>query len=668
MIKIYKNTIQHIFSDNTNGKIVIIDKSCHDKLKEMILPSELILYGILGFFSMQDLPQQYICDNYDLYIILFNYDPTLLEQIASLYTNEKYIYFFDMIHKDFYPPLIELGKNVHNNIKKITQIPLNYTIVSDYCAIGEKVFEAIQNEPAEIITTDDKIRTKIRKLASCGIFRESNSKLLVLDRNYDKLINLLIPWHYESMIHFHDIKLVNDGNDDVIYSEIRHKRFDEAIEYIDKKRLEFENKKIDRTDAIQIADKIIKKKLYTKHYETLCGLSDFVKFNDIFKRSENEQKLVTICKKDTIKTMNDIGNKMKNTINKTINKTLSATIGIVQETQQIEKDNTETKQKEINQEILNIAINMTEKNLQNIKNPMVMQYESKLKNILETYNETADVIYIYVKDFVCYEEIFEVENFNKFSETKFVLLSDSCKNYWNYHYSSKINSCDKIDEFNIYIDLNKRIQVNLYAELKHNIDILKNSFVDSEDYNSQIVQNLINELNNNIATEFKKLEELDESNDILKNKKSYLMSKLRNITLDLQKYTKKCEKFNIDTKKKYDEELLNNSQAQTQVQNQINLEEQTNFVNQREKDINDLYENITKMNKIFVDLNVIIEAQDKIINNTNENILKSSDFVKKANVELKETVNQSKKNNDFNIMLAIGSTLLTLGAFLKIAK
>jgi hypothetical protein len=311
---------------------------------------------------------------------------------------------------------------------------------------------------------------------------------------------------------------------------------------------------------------------------------------------------------------------------------------------------------------------MTEKNLQNIQNPMVMQYESKLKNILDKYNETADIIYIYIKDFICYEEIFEVENFNKFSETKFILLSDACKNYWNYHYSSKINSSDKIDEFNIHIDLNKKIQIDTYAELKHNINSLKNSFVDSEDYNSIIVQNLINEINNNIAAEFKKLEEIDESNTILKNKKSYHMAKLRNITLDLQKYTKKCEKYNIDIKKKYDEELLNNSHTQSQIQNQINLEEQTNFVNQREKDICDLYENISKMNKIFVDLNIIIEAQDKIINNINENILKSSEFVKKANVELKETIVQSKKNNNFNIKLAVGSTLLTLGAFLKIAK
>lgn len=657
MIKTYKNTIEHIFTENKNNKIIFIDDICHNKLKHLILPSELISYGILGFFSIQDLPQQFVCENYDIYVIMMNYEPLILEQIFFQYTNEKYVYFFDMIHKDFFSPLVEFGKDHKNNIKKICQIPLNYTIVSDYCVFGDKIFEAIQNEPTEIITTDEKIRTKIRKLSSQGIYKESNSKLIVLDRNYDKLIYRLIPWHYESMVHFHDIKILNDGVDDIIYSEIRNKKFDEVIEYVDKKIVELENKKVDKNDAIQISDKLLKKKIYIKHYETLYGLSDFIKFNNIFIRSENEQRLITICKKNAMQKINDIGDKMKNVMNKTFQ---------IAQTQTTENTITQ----DINPEILSIATNMTEKNYQNNQNPIYMQYEPKIRDIMEKYNETAEIIYIYIKDFICYEEIYEIENFNKFSDTKFYLLSDNCKNYWNYSYSSKINSNDKINEFNIHIDLNKNIYFDIYAELKEDLNILKKSFVDSRDYEHKTVQNLINSINNKITIEFKKIDEINVSNDILKNKKSYLMTQLRNITLELQKYTKKCEKYNIEIKKKIDEELLDSTQSQNQNQKleQINLDEQTNYINQREKDINELYENITSMNKIFVDLNVIINAQDKIISNINENILKSSDFIKKANIELTETHSQVKKTNKFNAKLALGGTLLTLGTILKITK
>lgn len=216
--------------------------------------------------------------------------------------------------------------------------------------------------------------------------------------------------------------------------------------------------------------------------------------------------------------------------------------------------------------------------------------------------------------------------------------------------------------------MNKNIYFDIYAELKEDLNILKKSFVDSRDYEHKTVQNLINSINNKIAIEFKKIDEINASNEILKNKKSYLMIQLRNITLELQKYTKKCEKYNIEIKKKYDEELLDSTQKQCQMTEQLNLDAQTDFVNQREKEINELYENITSMNKIFVDLNVIINAQDKIISNVNENILKSSDFIKKANIELTETHNQAKKNNKFNAKLAFGGTLLTLGALLRITK
>lgn len=653
MIKTYKNTIEHVFTENKNNKIIFIDDMCHNKLKHLILPSELISYGILGFFSIQDLPEQFACENYDIYVIVMNYDPTLLEHIFLQYTNEKYVYFFDMIHKDFYSSLVEFGKTQKYNIKKICQIPLNYTIVSDYCAFGDKIFEAIQNEPTEIITTDEKIRTKIRKLASQCIYRESNSKLVVLDRNYDKLIHRLIPWHYESMVHFHDIKILNDGVDDIIYSEIRNKKFDEVIEYISKKIVELENKKIDKNDAIQISDKLLKNKLYKKHNETLYGLSDFIKFNNIFVKSENEQRLVTICKKNAMQKINDIGDRMKNVMNKTF---------------QITQTSSKEDIQDINPEILSIATNMTEKNYQNEQNAIYMQYMPKIRDIMEKYNETAEIVYIYVKEFVCYEEIYEVENFNKFSDTKFILLSDSCKNYWNYSYSSKINSEDKINEFNIHIDLNKNIYIDMYAELKEELNVLKNSFVDSKDYDHKIVQSLINSLNNRITIEFKKIDEINVTNDILKNKKSYLMTQLRNITLELQKYTKKSEKYNVKIKKKFDEELLDNTQIQSQKLEQINLNEQTNYIDQREKEINELYENITSMNKIFIDLNVIINAQDKIISNINENILKSSDFIKKANVELIEAREQIKKSNKFSAKLALGGTLLTLGTLFRITK
>lgn len=565
-----------------------------------------------------------------------------------------------MIHRDFYGPLIEFGKMKENNIKKISQVPINYTVLSDYCAIGGNFFQAIQNEPAEIVSTDEKIRVKLRKLASHGIFKESNSKLVVLERNYDKLIHLIIPWHYESMIHFHDIKIINDGDDDYVYNDIRCKRFDEAIEYISKNIKDIDKKNIDKNDSNLIAEHILKKKLYKKHHETLCGLSDIVKYNKFYIRSEEEQKIITLCKKDSLKLISDIGTKMKNAI---IN------------TDKDEKINDQIF--EINPEIMSIAINMTDKNIQNVQNPLVMQYLPKIRKIMDSYNGSSDVIYIYVKDFVCYEEIIEVENFNKFSDTKFILLSESCKNYWYYHYTSKNNSNDVIEHFDIYNDANKKINEEMYPELTDNLHLLKNSFVNSNDFDPTIIQNLINKINNDIAIEFKKLDSfVIENTDnatslILKNKKSRCLMKLRGFALELQKYTNKQKKYNNQKLKKEqekDEEEKEKTLSQTQIQDKEQLENQTNYIKQREKEINDLYQNISNMNKIFVDLNVIIEAQDVILNNINQNILSSKDSIIKGTSDIKKSVDYVKKSNDFNIKLAIGGTFVALAGFLKLTK
>lgn len=596
-----------------------------------------------------------------------------------------------MIHKDYYGPIIELGKTKKNNIKKISQIPINYSVVSDFCVIGEKCFHAIQNEPNKIFTTDEKIKTKIAKLAQYGIFKDNNSKLVVLERNYDKLIHLLIPWHYESMLHFHDIKLVNEGEEDYVYDEMRCMRFDKAFEHLKSIEKEITDTEIDKNNPSAICKYILKKKLLKKHHDTMLAISCMVKYNNFLERSEEEQKIITICEKDSLKMIADVGKKMKDLFSKLALIPIPISIPKTEVKPQSETNgiDPQSETKKINPEVMTIAANMKigDKNTQNPLNPMFMQYLPKIRKIMDNHDgEENGVIYIYIKDFICYEEIIEIEKFNEFSSknggTKFILLSDTCKNHWNYHYTSEKDFNMEINHFDIYNDADRKLSEELYPEIKKNLDMLNNMFRNTSGFDSVAVKNMINKLHVEIANAYKKLDSFVIENEnsatgsILKNKKSRCRMELSNFALELQKSVKKQKRHDDkmlekEKKEKEEKEDLLDKTSREQTQEQISQEQiaqQTDYIKQREKDIKELHENIMLMNKIFVDLNVIIESQDVILNDVNQNILSSKDSIIKGNSEIKKTVEIVKKNNDFNVVMAITGVVASFGAFVKIAK
>ena len=666
----YKNTLKSILSSNTD-KILIVDNASHEIIKRTFTSVEIIGMQIICVCNINDVLSQEVCSNYTLLFFLSDLHIDEITNIINNYTNTIHIYYCNHVS-----PIISeiLTNSIKKNVKSIYWCSLDFIPLSDYCVIGNKVFDALIAKPIHVVNNDDNIEKKLTKIIKSGLYNGSRESvaLVVLNRGFDKITPLIVPWTYESMLHFHNIKLTQtNSEDDNLYNSLRYLEYDKVIQIVN--TLVTELKEPNKNDPLAMVNYAEKKSIIEKHIDALHRLNTHISQNNIFKKSELEQKMITIERSDVLKSIYDAS---KKTISFATNNKLFG-VNQIQQT-----DNT-TIQISLDPEFERFAkvLDISEKNYQSDDKPIFTQYIPKIKKIMEQYDSKFEHVYIYIDSNITYREIAEVELFNRTSKSKFYLLSDNIKNYWEYncfahneYYTENFKIIPiYISQKNITEDEVMQEITNNYIDVTNEITNLKTLLGNPLKYDSALAKGIIEKVNDILKTKYSDIELINAITIIEKNKKAYQLIKIKEVSIEFKKWVKRYEemeakihkmnKWEIELHAEMEEESQKFMSQQKSITNDI-YDHNAKIIDERLKEFQNIHTGLMNINKMYVDLNIIISAQAKILENVYDNIVRTDDFVKKATVELKSAVTESKKGTKLGMIAAITTgCMFVLGAF-----
>lgn len=223
LVNVCRATLKSLFCGDTKRLIVTTSYGL-ELIKNSITQKELLDMEVLGIFLLGD---NGIFSNPDLNVheIIFFVEGE--DNISDIYTalplcqSNVYVHFYTPITADL-AQRIKIF-DVNSIVCDVTASALSIIPVSDYCAVSNKasILSAMRYRPKKVVVQSGQVSdplyrktiSKINECASvCSIFEKqdrNDSMLVALGRSYDRIIPLLIPWRYESMLHFHKIKLQN---------------------------------------------------------------------------------------------------------------------------------------------------------------------------------------------------------------------------------------------------------------------------------------------------------------------------------------------------------------------------------------------------------------------------------------------------------------------------
>ncbi len=139
------------------------------------------------------------------------------------------------------------------------------------------------------------------------------------------------------------------------------------------------------------------------------------------------------------------------------------------------------------------------------------------------------------------------------------------------------------------------------------------------------------------------------------------MIKIREISTEFKNWVNKYEEMENKIYKMNFREIqlhgeLEEENQKFYAQQQINKNDDTcssKLIDERVKEFQNIHAGLVNINKMYVDLNIIINAQQKILENIHCNIVKADDFIKKSTTELKSAAKESKKGSKLGIVMAV---------------
>lgn len=662
IIQAYRSTLLS-FLGTDNNKLLITNKYGIQLIRNVFNAKEFLNMRISGTCLIDDLLPSEKCEGYDFVIFLEDSNVDKILPILSTYDNKLYIYFYTPISRETMDILIESDKKYI--ISDLAYCPLNFIPISQHCAVGNvhDIFSIMRSVPssvyghAEDISFSEHIIQKCEDMTTLFSSPNKSNSLLVLNRNYDKLVSVLIPWRYESMLHFHDIKLEYNGFGDELYEQIRYEPYDFVSNEIRKKAKEIKAKIVSKDDIIDATNHKRQTKLVTQHLNALVKLDKYINDNDVFNKSELEQKaLIRAIRKNDMK--------------------------------------------EHDTRVVNAIFESNKFNLQ--EGSIYMQFVPRIATIVDEIIKGKKIsgitdkpiknplcVYIYVKEYISYEEVATIENMNKMYKATgitFFLLSDNVLGYWHY---LPITSKDKTHST---LRIN-RITQNFVSlrNARHNImpkpinaiqmsDEIADCMNKLKEYtkvnfgmNNECGHELIDKITMYLNIEYNKVKSIIPNNPLEENDKKIELIKLNKIATDFKilsaKYEKIYGKKNADDYAEYDSrsKLINETDVDNLDQMQVD-NEQLRILNERDEGLRELTDKYLELHKTFIDLQLLVNNQDEMIDSIEMNIIKSSDFVSGAVRQLEKAKSHSKLGTKLigGIAAAVGAVAVTIGLTLGI--
>ncbi len=672
LVNIYRSTLKSLFY-NGNKRTIISTKYGHELIKNAFTQTELLEMEILGIFLFGD---NGVFINSDINVHEFVFFVEGECDINNIYNTLPLCKTTVCIH--FYTPInADLANrikifDVNEIVNEITASSISIISVSDHVAVSDKtsILAVIKSRPKKIVTpsgqASDPIITKITNkinecVSACNIYEKQDPSIMVvgLERSYDKITPLIIPWRYESMLHFHKIKLQDYFGHctDDFFSANAYELYENVIHNIEieKAKVEKKNFQANLQSKSAIATLEIEKlnKMVNKHVDALNKLSSLIKKEDMFTKSEQEQSAI----------IRALSNKQKT-------------------------DFLESRPV-IAQIIYSAKPGPTQ------KGSVYYQHVPKIRTLIEKYtneNPTVAHIYFYVSDYICYEEVAEIEIFNRKSKKQQVfLLSDSILDQWNYLATTYKNiTSDRIFRINKLVKCNEeQLKIKSKNTSKSRIDVIQEKVILLEKYPPVILDDkqeaefnsLIKQVTKMLTTEYERLKTIITSNKIEENTKNMEIIKLnklatrfkklemardnRNNIKGLPNYFEKSDKYNAEIHK--NQELIHMAAAE-----EYDDDMTEKLIEQRGKAINNIVEGIFDINKLSLELLLLVQEQSLQLDKIEVQLLTSEELVKKGTVYIQEAdkTDQSTVGWQQKITLGLGviATALMIGAGFKVAK
>jgi hypothetical protein len=616
----FKNTFATMIStthmSQVNSKILITDSDGIASLKSVFTPTDFLHMQILCIVDVNDMAiytSDIINKSDVVYFISSNSLDEIIDCIKLLKTH-AYICFKNVPSLSF----LNYTKQLFSECDvTITSASLSHVVVSDYCAYGKRVLDVIQCVPI-MENIQQNIQDAFVKSADLNAIHGTYSDsvtLVTLDRSYDEIVYNVVPFRYRSALAHYNVKLCGNSTNDIFYLKNKNEQFTNisavnVLKKLSDRRQQHASNSVEHTKIDEEVKQI------KKHIDAITELMTIYGTTDMSNTIALERMVIN---GDVLSDQDIVQLQLRN--EPLYNIYIS-------------------KRKNLLHYISSVSNMMT--SLGNSSGDTLQTYIPKIRMLMQTikkskaHNIEISKVFIYVGNFVCYEEIAEVEEFNKTSQTlKFCLLSDSVKDYFNYNPSSINDANSNGKKFMriqyVYETIPKIINGEMYCEdtLKK-LEFVKKTkitFIEEDDIKRDKYKH---EIHDKIASEYNALQLLKPTNTYEENEKKVRIIKLTQITDEYKDAfeNKTCCPINpifdqIDSTL-FDQEL-----------------------DERGKAIDELCKSVYTVKDLTLRLHDIVARQSLMLNDIELNITNACEYVKDGNSQLIKAEEHQKNSNKF---------------------
>lgn len=655
--QLYANTPRILFVDDKSLKIISL----------LFSPEEQLDMNIIGVLKIDDKDIDRVNDIFANDIMCFIGSKSIIH-LEKIFLNVKLcvsVFFYHHIT----PSDIETIKNFDVCLKlcEILYGSLNFYPVSDHSVVGPDAITAIKTTPSTIIChkSGEELKLKINSLIEkshneCSLReRKDNTLLFALERSYDEIGSLIVPWRYQSLINYLNLN-IGPPTADTFYSQHKYSYYNEVIDECSQltNQLNQLNKQ-SRSHSVDMQfNTNIKTQLVGRHIALLKEIQSSITKLNLLEKSELEQK---------------------------------ALIGIANESELI-------KLSKLNPQLYNILIGERSPNIKAMINTFNIfnvddtksnyhQYVLKLREILKDFKmkyNKYDKIYVYIDNYVSYEEIAEIEMSNMSGNPTIYLLSDSIKN--NSLESTIVidQSAKSIDSFRVVKTVIRKIAIpnsDLYfASIETDINFLKKHQMDFDDKIEAQCESIKQSLPAILSKEFARLKNTNKSNKLETNINNIKLKKLAKLASEFNTIYKN-DKFKneylskVNTQFFFDNTNTKHSSKNDQKQSLLKFQDDEEMqlekeIERREQGVNEICQKTIELHAMFVEMSTLVAKQTLILGTIEENIINSSELMTAGNEQLtkadKYQENANNCSDKFIIILFCLILLLCAGIGIKI--
>ena len=676
LIDTYRSTLKSLICGDVK-RIIITTQYGTSLIKQVFSQKELLDMEISGIFLLGDLDvlNKFATSVYEIvFFVEGDDDIELIKQYFPLCTSNIFIHFYSPIVKSTADDILVFDTG--NLVRDITSTSLGFIPISNFVAVNDRtnIFSVMRRVPNRVIAgrsvdevllkdTNKKIQECIK---DCTLFETTGtndpSLLIVCDRSFDKITPLLIPWRYESMLHFHNVKIKNHSGhcNDRFFSDNRYEFYEnvskKAVAETNALKVKYTTNKIaNAKDTLEYEEA---NKMISKHVDAMGELREIINCDNqnVIKKSEMTQRAL----------IRDLSNSERAIFR--------------QENSVLESEIYSTNKISFNKDV-----------------SIHYQYSPKIKDMIRENmkNGNYKCIYIYVKDYICYEEVAEVELFNKNNiGVRVYLLSDTILNQWNYIGLVNKNICT--DKFRVnrplalgslggISDIQTKIREARYMKgeldsIQEKIEVLeKFPRVIFDDKKEKEYNSLAIDITNLLTREYDKLKKIEPANKLEENNKNIKLLKLSKLTarfkeLEYRKQKQTSEVGNNTMLKYFDVETQNQTsesfslQQFQQVQNYDDVMTER-LIDERGEQIIKIAQGVHQINSLYLDMKRLIELQSLKLEEIEVHMISSADLTKQGaeQLVLADESHASATSIQQKITMGLGmvATLLIGGVALK---